>query len=234
MRLGRPTVLFDPGWLFVVAGLVLVASSALVPATYDLWIMRTQLRHLEAEAQENDRRMAAYSSFIHDLDRADPQLVRRLAAAQLNLVPRGERAILVAGSARRNPVEWVDATVAPVVAQVVPFPDSLLSRLTLGRKSLWIAGAGAMCIFLGLLSAPLRLRVPSTAVLDDAAEAAGRMLRGAPAVAIAGGAMDAAAPAASRRAVAEHAAESASSATPSVRLGADHPPETDAASHGAD
>jgi hypothetical protein len=234
MRFGRPTVLFDPGWLFVVAGLVLVASSALVPATYDLWIMRTQLRHLEAEAQENDRRMAAYSSFIHDLDRADPQLVRRLAAAQLNLVPRGERAILVAGTARRNPVDWVDATVTPVVAKVVPFPDSLLSRLTLGRKSLWIAGAGAMCIFLGLLSAPLRLRVPSTAILDDAAEAAGRVLRGGPAVAIAGGAGEPGAEAAFRRARAEHSAETASSATPSVRIGADHPPETDAASHGAD
>jgi len=230
MPFGRPTVLFDPGWLFVVAGLVLVASSALVPATYDLWIMRTQLRHLEAESQENDRRMAAYSSFIHDLDRADPQLVRRLAAAQLNLVPSGERAILVARSAQRNPVEWVDATVPPVVAKVVPFPDSLLSRLTLGRKSLWIAGAGAMCIFLGLLSAPLRLRVPSTAVLDDAAEAAGRMLRGGPTVSVAGGAAMTATAATAAMAV----GETASSATPAVRIGNDQPHETDSASHGAD
>ncbi|MFM8818519.1 MAG: hypothetical protein ACKOHI_11715 [Phycisphaerales bacterium] len=223
MRGFRASVLFDPGWLFVVAGLVLVASAALVPATYDLWVMRTQLKHLEAQELENDRRLAAYSRFVNDLDRVDPQLVRRLAASQLNLVPEGERPMIVASTVARTPAEWVEASVAPVRAATVPFPDSLLSRLTLGRKSLWIGGAGVMCIFLGLLSAPIRMRMPQAPSLDQAGAAAARMLgAGAPALAMAGGAAG------------THGDDSAPSATPGVRLGFDHPHERDDLAHGAD
>jgi hypothetical protein len=223
MRGFRASVLFDPGWLFVVAGLVLVASAALVPATYDLWVMRTQLKHLEAQELENDRRLAAYSRFVHDLDRVDPQLVRRLAASQLNLVPEGERPMIVASTVERTPAEWVEASVAPVRAATVPFPDSLLSRLTLGRKSLWIGGAGVMCIFLGLLSAPIRVRVPNAPSLDGAGAAAARILGGgAPMLALAGGTAG------------SNGDDSAPSATPGVRLGFDHPYERDDLAHGAD
>ena len=206
MRNGRGSIFFDPGWMFLIAGLVLVASAALVPATYDLWVMRTQLRHLDAQERENFSRLEAYSKFVSALDAAEPQLVRRLAASQLNLVPRGERPLIVAGSAKRNPIEWVDDTVAPVRAVIVPFPDSLLSRLTLGRKALWIAGAGVMCIFLGLLSAPRRLtgRAPSLALAGiGSAHSSGHP-------------------------------ESLSSATPLVRLGHEAPHENDSAAHGAD
>lgn len=225
MRNGRAWILFDPGWMFVVAGLVLVASAALVPATYDLWVMRTQLRHLEAQEKENFARLEAYSRFVQSLEAADPQLVRRLAASQLNLVPRGERPLIVASSARRTPIEWVEATVEPVRAQVVPFPDSLLSRLTLGRKALWIAGAGVMCIFLGLLSAPLRFRMPRTPTLEEAGVAATSFLEGrSPRLALAGMAT----------AVPTAPPDSSSSAVPVARIGRDAPPETDPQPHGAD
>lgn len=213
--------------MFVIAGLVLVASAALVPATYDLWVMRTQLRHLDAQEHENFNRIDAYSRFIRDLDSAEPQLVRRLAASQLNLVPRGERPLIVARSARQTPIAWVDATVAPVRATVVPFPDSLLSRLTLGRKALWIAGAGVMCIFLGLLSAPLRLLVPTPPSLDEAGAAARDMLAGrSPALALAGGG-------ATALSAAAHP-ESMSSAVARVRLGERMPHDDDGHPHGAD
>ena len=225
MRNGRGSIFFDPGWMFVVAGLVLVASAALVPATYDLWVMRTQLRHLDAQERENFSRLEAYSKFVTDLDSAEPQLVRRLAASQLNLVPRGERPIIVAGSAKRNPIEWVDDTVAPVRAVILPFPDSLLSRLTLGRKALWIAGAGVMCIFLGLLSAPLRLLVPTTPTLEEAGAVASQLLAGrAPSLALAG----------IGSAHSSGQPESLSSATPLVRLGHEAPHENESAAHGAD
>jgi hypothetical protein len=174
MRFGRSATLLDPGWPFVLAGLVLIASAVLVPATYDLWVMRAQLAHLDAQERENGARLDAYTRFVQALDSADPQLVRRLAASQLNLVPRGERPMIVAGSARRSPVEWAELTVAPVRAAPEPFPDSLLSRLTLGRKGLWILGAGAMCVFLGLLSAPVRVRVPRPEEMVEAGAAAAR------------------------------------------------------------
>ncbi|MFM7800026.1 MAG: hypothetical protein ACKOEL_04995 [Planctomycetota bacterium] len=224
MRMPRAAVLVDPGWMFLVAGLVLVASAALVPATYDLWVMRAQLKHLEAQERENAGRLAAYERFIGDLAAADPQLVRRLAASQLNLVPRGERPMIVASSAQRPPLDWVEASVQPVQATVVPFPDSLLSRLTLGRKALWIAGAGAMCIFLGLLSAPLRMRLPTRPSLEEAGARAARAL-GVPAPAVLAGAGPS---------LPVAHADSQSSAVPSVRIGGDALPEHDPAPHGAD
>ena len=224
MRLSRAAILFDPGWMFLIAGLVLVASATLVPATYDLWVMRAQLKHLEAQELENAGRLAAYERFIGDLADADPQLVRRLAASQLNLVPRGERPMIVASTAQRPPLDWVESSVQPVRASVAPFPDSLLSRLTLGRKALWIAGAGAMCMFLGLLSAPLRLRLPTRPSLEEAGSRAARAI-GIPApafLAVAGPALPAAHP------------DSNSSAVAAVRLGSDAPTERDPQPHGAD
>ena len=224
MRLPRAAILFDPGWMFLIAGLVLVASAALVPATYDLWVMRAQLKHLEAQEQENATRLAAYERFIGDLAQADPQLVRRLAASQLNLVPRGERPMIVASTAQRPPLEWVEASVEPVRAAVAPFPDSLLSRLTLGRKALWIAGAGVMCIFLGLLSAPLRMRLPTRSSLEEAGTRAARVIGvPTPAVLMAG-----------TPPLSLAHADSNSSAVASVRIGADEPADRDSAPHGAD
>lgn len=160
MASDRRSLLFDPGWLFLVAGLVLVASAVLVPASYDLWVLQAQQRHLAAQEQENINRLQAYERFCADLRANDPQLVRRLAASQLNRIPKGETPLLLAGTANQTPLEWVDRSVAPVLASVPPFPDSLLSRLTLGRKALWVAGAGVMCMFLGLLLAPLRMALP--------------------------------------------------------------------------
>jgi hypothetical protein len=160
MASDRRSLLLDPGWLFLVAGLVLVASAVLVPASYDLWVLRAQQQHLAAQEQENINRLQAYERFCAQLRANDPQLVRRLVASQLNRIPKGETPLLLAGSANQTPLEWVDRSVEPVVATVAPFPDSLLSRLTLGRKALWVAGAGVMCVFLGLLLAPLRMVLP--------------------------------------------------------------------------
>ncbi len=234
MRRGPIALALDPGWLFVVAGLVLVASAVLVPASYDLWVMRTQLAHLEAREAHNDRRLAAYSRFISDVDRRDPQLVRRLVAAQLGQVPIGERPILVASTAQQTPMEWVESTVEPVRAAVVPFPDSLLSRLTLGRKSLWIAGAGVMCIFLGILSAPIRARLPRRP-LTEWGGAAGQWLgsTGAvpPAAAAAWGAWT---QGANVEPALAGVSDAADSATAVVRLGGGAPVERDHEPHGAD
>ncbi|MBL9140382.1 MAG: hypothetical protein JNK53_00825 [Phycisphaerae bacterium] len=175
MRADGKTLLFDPGWLFVFGGLVLLCSAVLVPASYDLWVLKAQQQQLAAQEQENYNRLEAYSRFSADLKRNDPQLVRRLVASQLNRIPKGETALLLAGTANQTPLKWVDASVKPVTPQVTPFPDSLLSRLTLGRKALWVAGAGAMCVFLGLLVGPIRFALPKHD-LDAARDRAGDWL----------------------------------------------------------
>lgn len=175
MASDRKSLLFDPGWLFLVGGLVLIASAVLVPASYDLWVMRAQQQQLVAQEQENYNRLQAYERFNTELKGHDPQLVRRLVASQLNRIPKGEKALLLAGTANQTPLQWVDASVKPVVPQVSPFPDSLLSRLTLGRKALWVAGAGVMCVFLGLLVGPIRVAVPQPN-LDAARDRAGDWL----------------------------------------------------------
>lgn len=175
MRADRKSLLFDPGWLFVFAGLVLMASAVLVPASYDLWVLRAQQQQLAAQEQENYNRLEAYARFTTALKVNDPQLVRRLVASQLNRIPKGERALLLAGTANQTPLQWVDASVEKVVPHVTPFPDTLLSRLTLGRKALWVAGAGAMCVFLGLLVGPIRFALPKPD-MDAARDRAGDWL----------------------------------------------------------
>jgi hypothetical protein len=105
------------------------------------------------------------------------------------------------------------------------YVDAARDRDLLAHQALWSAGAGAMCIFLGLLSAPLRLRLPAAPSVDEAGAAAARAL-GVPAPAMlsfAGGArLPTAAP------------DTSSSAESSVRIGDHSPSDSESGPHGAD
>jgi hypothetical protein len=82
-----------------------------------------------------------------------------------------------------------------------------------------------MCIFLGLLSAPLRLLVPTPPTFEEAGAVASQLLAGrAPNLALVG----------IHSAHTSSQPESLSSATPSVRLGHEAPHENESSAHGAD
>ncbi|MEE9131775.1 MAG: hypothetical protein V3T84_17320 [Phycisphaerales bacterium] len=155
----------DPGWLFVVGGLVLCVAGILLPAQRDLDDLRRQraeLRHEEAILQG---RLAARGAFLQDLDRRQPALIRRLAASQLNLVPQGEEPVLVSSSLKDDIISWVDATAQATPIEPILRANSTLSRLMNGRYRLWLLTAGVVSAFLGLLLDPSLTRVGKKIVL---------------------------------------------------------------------
>lgn len=154
LRVRKPLFVFDPGWLFVAAGVALVAAAVLVPPQVRLHGFqqrRDRMHTAEATAVE---RLKAYATFLEALEEEDPQLVRRLVAAQLNLVPVGYEPVLLARSASAPVTEWIESTVAPAPRVVEPFPQTLLTRLTTGPRRHWLLAFACGCLFVGLIFGP--------------------------------------------------------------------------------
>jgi hypothetical protein len=151
MRRTAPLFQIDPGWLFTIAGLAVMVSAALLPAELDLHDLRQQRASIAAREAWNRERLAAYDRFLSELDRRDPSLLRRLAASQLNLMPKGEQPLLMATSIEHTVSDWIEATVPAIEFQPQPAPDTLLARLADGQRRLWLMVGGAMSVFLGLV-----------------------------------------------------------------------------------
>jgi hypothetical protein len=151
-----PTIRLDAGWLYVLAGLALCAAGILVPARRDLEDLRRQRDRLADERAIGDERLHAYETFLHLLNEDDPSLIRRLAAAQLNLVPADEKPVLMAASRTATVTKWIDENVQSRRAEVEPAPATLLGRLVGGRGRLWVLAGGIVVVFVGLLLDDIR------------------------------------------------------------------------------
>ena len=164
----RPLFRFDPGWLFTVAGFVIMAASALLPAQHDVAILKEQLAKLDQEEKVNHKRIQAYEQFLVELKSKDASLLTRLAASQLNLMPQGEAPVLMATSMEHTVSDWIEATVPPEAFETNLVPDTLLTRLASGQRRLWLMGGGALIVFIGLTTGiPL---TPSTRFVATAFE----------------------------------------------------------------
>lgn len=153
-RRSRPLFEIDPGWPFVVAGLGLIVAGVLIPAQRDLHELRGSLEVHRALLEHSDRRLDAYDRFLVSVDEAEPQLVRRLAASQLNKMPADERPYLMLPSMNATVSDWIDASEPLEVPSPAPYPDTLLSRLATGPRRLWILASGVFLIFVGLVFGP--------------------------------------------------------------------------------
>ncbi|MDA0802563.1 MAG: hypothetical protein O2819_02245 [Planctomycetota bacterium] len=150
-RISQPLFRIDPGWLFLSAGLLLIGASVLVPQEGRLHELREQLVVMERLEEYGERRVAAYDGFVAAVERADPAVIRRLAASQLRVIEPGYERVAEAASASEPVSSWVDAAVpTPWVESEAP-PDSLLARWTAGRHQFWMGGLGAFSTFIGLV-----------------------------------------------------------------------------------
>ena len=138
-------------WLFVAAGLTLCVAGVLIPAQrslHDLGGQLARIEHLHALGREG---IEAHERFLDRLRQRDPSLIRRLAAAQLNLMPAGDTPLLVANSSRATVTDWIGRSVPPGTIRVAPPARTWLIRLTEGTCRLWVLGFGVLIVFVGLL-----------------------------------------------------------------------------------
>jgi hypothetical protein len=150
----RPLFRLDPGWPFVLAGLALLIAGILIPVQRELHELRGQQKIVEATEARVYARLEAYDRFLTDLRAADPDLVRRLAIANLNMVPKGEQSLLLTPGLNQSVAEWIDESVPPVQLRPEPYPDTLLGRLAVGPNRLWMLAASVFLLFVGLLFGP--------------------------------------------------------------------------------
>lgn len=158
-RITKPFFHFDPGWLFILSGLALCAAGILLPAQADVKALQRQLEQLRDEESRALARLKAHADFLDQVDRADPALIKRLAAAQLNLVPEGDRPVLRATSNTAPVTNWVDSTVSFDIRPPKPQPVSTLSRWATGPQRLWMFGGGILAVFIGVLLSPAPVRI---------------------------------------------------------------------------
>ena len=154
MRSGKYLRRLDPGWFFLLAGLALCGSLVIVPAQSELNGLRRQLHGLRQDETVARTRVEAYGQFLDDLDRPDPLLIRRLAAAQLNVIPEGQTPVLRSPSQSAAVTDWIDATVPRTRRPQPVARTSILERLANGRPRLWLFGAGALAVFAGVIMDP--------------------------------------------------------------------------------
>lgn len=143
--------MIDPGWLFVIAGVAMLAAALLIPARIDLQQMvdqRDRIRHNEYVVVE---RLERYDMLLSELERGEDVLLRRLALTQLNKLPEGEEPILVSGTFDLPITRWVDASINEPPPEPTPVPDSTLTELVSGENRLWVIAGSVFCVFVGLV-----------------------------------------------------------------------------------
>ncbi len=150
----RPLFRLDPGWPFVLAGLALLIAGILIPAQRELHELRGQQKVVEATEARVYARLEAYDRFLADLRTSNPDLIRRLAIANLNMVPKGEQSLLLTPGLNQSVAQWIDESVPTVKLRPEPYPDTLLGRLAVGPNRLWMLAASVFLLFIGLLFGP--------------------------------------------------------------------------------
>jgi len=150
----RPLFRLDPGWPFVLAGLALLMAALLIPAQRELHELRNEVERIDASESRVYAQLQSYDQFLQELKSGNPDLVRRLAMAQLNMVPKGEQSLLLTPGLNQTVAQWIQESVPTPVVTPAPYPDTLLARFALGPNRLWMCAASVFLLFVGFLLGP--------------------------------------------------------------------------------
>lgn len=148
---------FDPGWLFVIAGVLLLGATVLIPAADDLSEAQFLRERAKLIQQHRQSRIDRYREYLNALSSKDRQLVVALAASQLNEIP-ADRRVVDGWNGTGPDSRAADASVFPALEPpplVLPqrrHVESTLMRWTMEEKSrLWVIAGGAALVLFGLL-----------------------------------------------------------------------------------
>ena len=151
-----------PGWLFLFAGLAVVAGVWLTPAWVAVREVRAERDLMRDQLAAMQRQTERYREFERAVLEDDPLVLERLAFTQLRLKPAGVSLpeVEVEGGPRRDAVGFAaDASVDAWLAEPVPAPpaapgasavNTRLTRLTTGVLRLPLLLAGMACVVGGL------------------------------------------------------------------------------------
>ncbi len=148
-----PLSMIDPGWLFLLAGIVIIGATVLIPAYNDLADVRWQRDRALAVEQRRIDRLERHSGYLRALQREEPSLVLALAASQLNQIPEGRSLVLEPA----DPATASASVFAGLEPPAVPLPEqsrvgSLLETLaTNDLTRTWLLAAGGVSLLVGLL-----------------------------------------------------------------------------------
>lgn len=150
-----PRLTIEPAWLFLIAGLALLASTILIPAAVELdeaRLQRDRMYALERHARERVRRHWAY---LQAVERQEPAVVLALAASQLNQIPRDRTLLMPVPDMLTVPGRAaVLATLEPP-GPTLPEPPasrSMLERLTTSEAVRpWLLVVAAVLVLMGVL-----------------------------------------------------------------------------------
>lgn len=160
----------DPGWLFLIAGLAMIASAVLIPASEALKEARyARDRTLVTEAHRIAR-LDKHRAYLEALDERQPALIAQLKAIQLNQYPEGMRPLgeldLDPGRASASVFGMLEPPLPEMPAEPRHRAErSMLADLATGDPSrLWVIAGGGLCVLLGVLPpSRARRRVPKRA-----------------------------------------------------------------------
>lgn len=160
-RASQPLFRIDAGWLFLIAGLVVLAFTVLIPAQHDLDIALWQRQRATVIEQHRLERIDRYGKYLKGLESGDESVALSLAAVQLNKSPIDRIPL--------NPHSEPASLSASIFPHLEPAPavfpgrpavnerSSLLTRWAINDHTrLWMLAAGVLCILLGLLPASTR------------------------------------------------------------------------------
>ncbi len=150
--------LLDPGWLFLLAGVAVLAATVLIPARRDLEETQFYLERALLVEQHRLKRLENYVSYLDALDRGDEGTIAALAAIQLNKAPAGTTLLVSTGDVAKTSASVFGGLEPPPL--VLPEPTVERSRLETwcldSTIRLWLTAGGALCVLIGLLPASRR------------------------------------------------------------------------------
>jgi hypothetical protein len=164
----RPLFRLDPGWLFLITGIVIIAAVVLIPARQDLANTTWELDRASAIRDHRLQRLDRYGQFIDGLRRGDEAVLLSVAALHQNKTSTDRFPLYTPPDPALTSASVFPALEPdPLVVPKKPEQTSLIGRLTVSdRTRLWVIFAGAICMLIGLV--PGRGEVDDQPIADDA------------------------------------------------------------------
>ena len=148
----------DPGWPWLLAGALLMVSAGVIPSEQRLLREHQAISQLQEERDRLQEVSATYSRFLDEVGRGEESLVRRLAAAQLGILPEGHQPLVILSGVTDPPTQWIERAALTDLEGGMGWNESasrsLLVSLLGGTGQLWVFGASLFLIFVGLLLGP--------------------------------------------------------------------------------